>query len=440
MRVGGAIVAAAMLVGGGCEIVLATDPNPQIIDAGAGGHTTTSTHSGSTDTGGTSTGGTSTGTGGTGTGGTGTGGAMPCTPGEVCDPPIAIAAGYNHTCALLHDGDVYCWGFNQVGEVGDGSTADKHKPTKVGLPMAATAIAAGGRYLGTDYSAHSCAVLSDKSLWCWGSNANAELGVGDAAAHLGPVQVPLTGVSSVAVRGAHTCAIVSSGDLHCWGRNAYGQVGVGSTTSPILSPTQIASSVQHVAIGDGYTCMIKTNGMLYCWGENNYGQLGDGNKGAINSTDAPGAPIAGLANVAEVVCGKATTCARNGVGVYCWGYNNGGDVGNGTTTTMTTPQPLALAGATHLAFGEDHGGALTAGGLYTWGVNASGQLGDGTGQNSLTPKHVNIPGLAAISFSQSSSCGLGSDHVMYCWGDNTYGQFGDGSTFNSSSPVAVVWH
>jgi hypothetical protein len=354
-----------------------------------------------------------------------------------CNDPIAITAGYNHMCALLQSGDVYCWGLNQVGEVGDGTTVDKHKPTKISLMKPATAVAAGGRFIaGTQYAAHTCAILNDKTLRCWGSNADGELGLGNTTAHAGPQLLTLANVAKVAVRGAHTCAVLTSGDLYCWGRNTAGQIGNGSTTSPVTTPTLITSAVASVTLGVAHTCVTKTDGKLYCWGDNTYGELGNG---TTTASLAPGAAIAGLSNVTEAVTGKYTTCARNGVGVYCWGYNAGGDVGIGNTTNQTSPQALPLTGVTQLAFGDDHGGALTSAGLYMWGVNNSGQLGDGTAVNSLSPKQIPIPNLTALSFSQGSSCALNSAHQMLCWGDNTYGEFGSGTTVSSSTPVPVSW-
>ncbi len=335
---------------------------------------------------------------------------------------------------------MWCWGDNGVGEVGDGTTITRPQPTKVSLPKPAMAISAGGLVLngtGTTYSAHTCAILADGTLQCWGSNTDGELGLGDLAAHQGPQTVPIGNVKQVSARFAHTCAINALDDLYCWGRNGFGQIGVG-TTQDVLTPTKIASAVTTVANGGRHTCMVRS-GSLYCWGWNGYGQLGDG---STTPTTQPGAPaVAGLSgNVVEIVNGRYSTFARTTVGVYSWGYNAGGDLGIGTTTNEFTPQPVSLTGTTQLAFGTDHGGAVTPSTLFLWGVNVEGQIGDGTAVNRPSPTPItSVSEVVAVTASDASTCALTKSNHMYCWGSNTYGELGNGTTIDSSTPTPVVW-
>jgi hypothetical protein len=207
-----------------------------------------------------------------------------------CNDPVTITAGYSHNCAVLKDGSVYCWGFNQLGEVGDGTTGNKIMPTKIALPLAATAISAKGVFLGgVTYSAHTCAILLDQSVWCWGGNANGELGQGDTAVYAGPVKVKnLASINRLVVGGAHTCAVNANNDLYCWGRNTNGQIG-NALVTPVLLPQLILPGVtSKLALGSVHTCIVKTDGNPYCWGGNSNGQLGSGN---LTGTNVPGAAI-----------------------------------------------------------------------------------------------------------------------------------------------------
>ncbi len=358
-----------------------------------------------------------------------------------CNDPVAIAGGYSHTCAILKNGNVYCWGFNQLGEVGDGTTGNKISPTKITLPGAATAISARGVFLGgVSYSAHTCAILLDQSVWCWGGNANGELGQGDTAVYAGPVKVKNLGsVNRLAVGGAHTCAVNVNNDLYCWGRNASGQVGNGTVT-PVLTPVLVLSGVtSKVTLGGAHTCIIKTDGNPYCWGANTNGQLGSGN---FTATSGPGGAIAGLTGLVEIAAGQSFTCARTATTVSCWGRNAAGELGLGNTMQQTTPQVVpGVTNVSQLGGGVFYAGAVTAGGNYMWGSDGQGEFGDGLTTAIVSTPEL-VPGLATftkLSFANGTSCGLTAASQMSCWGDNSYGEIGDGTTNLSSVPVPVSW-
>ena len=358
-----------------------------------------------------------------------------------CNDPIAITGGYSHNCAILKDGSVYCWGFNQLGEVGDGTTGNKIMPTKIVLPGAATAISSKGVYLGgVTYSAHTCVILLDQSVWCWGGNANGELGQGDTAVYAGPVKVKnLASINRIAVGGAHTCAVNANNDLYCWGRNTSGQIG-NAVVTPALLPQLILSGVtSKLALGSVHTCIIKTDGKPYCRGANSNGQLGSGN---LISTTAPGAAIAGLTSLVEITAGAFFTCARTATTISCWGRNAAGELGIGNTTQQTTPQVVpGLTNVSAFRAGSSHVVAITPGGNYMWGPDGHGQFGDGL-LTSIVSSPVLVPGIAGFTkfgVSDQGTCGLTATSQMSCWGDNAYGELGDGTTNQSSVPVAVAW-
>ncbi|MBI4700605.1 MAG: hypothetical protein HY744_05490 [Deltaproteobacteria bacterium] len=186
---------------------------------------------------------------------------------------LAVATGGYHTCAVKKDGTLWCWGRNADGELGDGTTQSKSSPVQVSaLGTSALAVAAGGY--------HTCAVKAGGTLWCWGNNEYGQLGDGTTQDETSPVQVSVLGTSALAVAGgqAHTCAVKAGGTLWCWGRNANGQLGDGTTqdkTSPVQVPA-LGTSALAVAAGNDHTCAVKAGGTLWCWGNNEYGQLGDG--------------------------------------------------------------------------------------------------------------------------------------------------------------------
>jgi alpha-tubulin suppressor-like RCC1 family protein len=370
-----------------------------------------------------------------------------------CINATAIAGGYSQFCALMTDQSVYCWGQNQYGEVGDGTTTNRSNPVKVTLPQPASAISAGGLYTGLasiPYSAHSCARLVSGAITCWGSNSNGELGVGDTAQHAGPQPITsfpaAVSIVEVAAGGAMTCAITNSSALYCWGANNAGQVGNGLSVplsmGGVTTPTVIISGgVKHVAVGGFHTCVIKADDSLYCWGQNSFGQLGDSTQ---NGTKQPGAAVPGLSGVLEVVAGHWSTCARTATAVYCWGFNGGGELGDGTLTDQHSPEQIqALSGATQLTMGENHAGAITASGTFMWGKDSEGELGDGMMVSSVpTPEAVSaLSNLTMLKLSRISSCGLTMGGQVLCWGYNGFGELGSGDTtvVTSATPSPVVW-
>jgi alpha-tubulin suppressor-like RCC1 family protein len=194
-----------------------------------------------------------------------------------------VVAGNSHTCAMLNDGSVMCWGYNRDGELGLGDTTDRLSPVgAASLPDIATSIAAG--------YGHTCAVIANGTLYCWGRNASGQLGTDDLHNRTQPAQVmddvfPLSGVLSVAVGGSHTCALINDGTVLCWGNNDYGQLGTGNFLSelipmPVVDETgRTQDHVTAIAAGAIHTCAIIDDSVVKCWGDNTYGELGSGDSG-----------------------------------------------------------------------------------------------------------------------------------------------------------------
>ncbi|HXY25552.1 MAG TPA: Ig-like domain-containing protein [Candidatus Acidoferrum sp.] len=397
-----------------------------------------------------------------------------------------VVSGYYHSCALLLNGTVKCWGYNYYGQLGNGTTASSDTPVIVTGLSNVTALAAGGY--------HTCALLLNGQMKCWGYNYYGQLGNGNTNSSTVPTFVKDLGGSAVNITAGylHTCAVLSGGSVQCWGSNGYGQLGFSNPSTNYASlPTQIPglSFVSSIAAGLYHTCVLEVTATIYCWGDNAQGQLGNntttnssspvqaliGNPKALvaggNHTcallDSDGEVmcwgdlvnsitpnyINGLTGAKSIAAGRYQACAVFYSGTaQCWGYNYDGLLGNGNTvSSLSTPVNVSnLSFATSVSAGGLHTCATIADGtVQCWGYNGLGELGDNTTATSYTPTSVLgdfIPdaGVRKIVSGQLHSCALLGDGTAVCWGSNPDGQLGNGTnyaTYNAApTPVADLTH
>jgi len=296
-------------------------------------------------------------------------------------------------------------------------------PTIVPLEMPLASVVSAGQ--------HSCGLTAGGSAFCWGSNTTGELGIGSTKDQTAPAEVAggLTFASLYAGWG-HTCGLTSGGDAYCWGLNLSGQLGTGETTEdPVTEPVAVSGGHKFVSLslGGTFTCGMVAAGTAYCWGWNQLGQLGDGTQTdrsvptAINITETFKELEAGALHV----CAVSTTNET-----FCWGSNSNGQLGLGATGAIVvstpTPVPSALV-FTELAMGFRHTCALEAGGdAYCWGGDDLGQLGVAGVSDLNLPVLVATPQPFVGIFSGAGhfSCGTDAAGTPYCWGGNSYLQLG----------------
>ena len=350
-------------------------------------------------------------------------------------PATNVAAGHVHTCAVTAAGGVVCWGDNSKFQLGDGTTTSRLTQTPVmGLGSGVAALAAGWL--------HTCALTTVGSVVCWGDNTYGQLGDGTKTQRPTPTAVSglESGVAAIVAGQSHTCALTTGGAVVCWGYNSFGQLGDGTPTDRTTPTLSWGNEAVAIVAGGYHTCAVTTDGGVECWGQNWFGQLGDGT--TMNSPWPT--PVSGLeSEIASLAAGWGHTCAlTTGGGVVCWGRNDHGQLGDGTKTQHLTPTAVngLSSGVAAISAGENNTcGRTAAGGIRCWGWNVGGQLGDGTTTDRSEPTLVVgfDSGAAGISAGRLHTCALTRGGGVKCWGWNGYGQLGDGTTTDRWVPTAV---
>ncbi|MGC9983152.1 MAG: hypothetical protein ABSF35_05905 [Polyangia bacterium] len=279
----------------------------------------------------------------------------------------SIAAGFQHYCALLGDGTVHCWGANTSGQLGNGGYDNASTPTAVtGLVGAAvTAIAAGGN--------HTCALLSDSTVRCWGADESGQLGV--LGGNPSTPQAPnLSGVKAIAAGGYHTCVLTSDGEVRCWGLNGDGELGIAITDEFTIVPQTVAGlpgAASAIAAGTFHSCALLTDGTVYCWGLGTDGQLGTG------LTDSSATPaLIYVAPATAISASGISTCALLATKtVSCWGrVMNPNDYEYAASGSCLSPAVVpGTANVIAVAAGDRSCAVVQDGSIVCWGsgLNAS---------------------------------------------------------------------
>ncbi len=351
----------------------------------------------------------------------------------------SITAGFDHSCGLLSNGSAMCWGRNNNGQIGDGSTTQRVNPTFVNSTEPFISIIAGGF--------HTCGLLINGGVKCWGSNNRGQIGNGsssDTVNNVNPTLINSTeSFVSITADGLRTCSLLSNGSAMCWGLNTNGQVGDGTIGLRKLNPTFVNSTEPFISItaGDLHTCGLLSNGSAMCWGDNENGQIGNGSSSApVNNVNPTF--VNSIESFVSITAGDSHTCGLlNNGSVMCWGSNFYGQIGNGSSSlTVDNLNPTFVntskSFVSIIADGLHTCGLLSNESAMCWGYNVHGQIGDGSTINRNNPVFVNpTESFVSITAGSFHTCGVLNNGSSMCWGQNDFGQIGNGSSSASVNNV-----
>lgn len=362
------------------------------------------------------------------------GGAADCQSPSVCNPDLktcggpyytSVSVGGQHTCAVVSDGTVRCWGRNEGGELGMGQKADQSSPPDP------TVFAVQNLSNATSVRANlnrSCGILAEKTVSCWGWGAGGRLGDNTSTVRAYPGPVPgLANVSDLSLGTDHACVVFTSGavsSVSCWGGNGSGQAGLDPATSSVVPTPQTISgftNVLQVSGGVNHSCMVLKTGQVLCWGANDSGQLGGGPGDAAFSPKL----VDWATNVASVFAGATFTCACLKSGeVQCWGLLPGA-----LSSTQLLLSPTSVPGLANTT-------SLVQIDTKICGVTPTGTI---SCVESETSSATQIAGLADVKMLSAAghACALVKGGTVKCWGSNLYGQLGDETTNDSDTPVTA---
>lgn len=359
--------------------------------------------------------------------------AVPVSAGSIANA-VSISGG----CAVLSSGSIVCWGDNGVGEFGNNTTTSSLTPVAAASGITTAVSVSGG-------TGQTCAVLANHTVMCWGFNLTGQLGNGTTTNSLTPV--PVSGITTAVAVSTHsyiTCARLSDGGVQCWGAGYNGSLGNGMYADSAVPVTVTGmSTATDLSVGEYSVCAVSSLGKMQCWGNNEYNTLGSAS--VFNGVPAV---VQGISRATSISGGGFGACALlSNKTVNCWGTNRTGELGNGTTSFDSVPVPTAVTGisnAIQISSGSGPGyqehrcALLDDGTIQCWGWNNFGQLGNGTNTNSAIPVTVSgINTATQISAGNQQTCAIKSDHTAWCWGKNLYGQLGNSSNIPSNVPIQV---
>ncbi|MCA2010484.1 hypothetical protein LCM17_03225 [Cereibacter sphaeroides] len=356
---------------------------------------------------------------------------------------VSVAVGSNHSCAVSQSGGVWCWGFGEAAALGPDDPQYLASPRRVpGMSEGFLRVATG--------NSHSCALHQTGQVFCWGYNGHGQLGDGSEIASSAPVAVRglQGGAISIAAGGNQTCAITFNSQLYCWGSNLFGQLGTGDLVNRNRATrvSGIDAPVDAVAMGLYHSCALTRAGQVSCWGENAHGQLGDGS--TVRRLRAT--IVSRLATpVDRIAAAGSSSCAVTNTGrAYCWGANGAGQLDANLSRLVLRPEFTGVRGVRGLMM-HSQGGSLATicvqdarGRVFCWGDNTDGALGAGT-DTILSFDPLPIAGLGggvralAGAARGLHACAVDRRGRLQCWGRNVYGTLGDGTTVQRSRPVLV---
>ena len=357
---------------------------------------------------------------------------------------LKLSAGHGFSCALMRSrGTVKCWDVAHEGETGTGETVNQISPVTVPGVQGASQIFLGN---GT----HACVTVGElATVTCWGNNSDGQIGTGTTSPTSTAVQILLSSSTMrIGIGRAHTCSVISNGRVNCWGANESGELGLGKVSASEPTPTAVpgVTDAIDIAAGAGHTCIVRKGGTVQCWGANDAGQLGNG---TTTDSSVP-VDVIGVTGATAIVAGSVHTCAVVGNGaVKCWGANRLGQLGNGVAVPLVDPGPapsttavdvVGVTGTERLSASADHTCATFRDGTAAcWGIGGSGQLSIEPTAGSGTPVPVAAGGpVDWVSAGWRHTCGIRAYGQVVCWGNNTGGELGDGTAVGRSTPDRFV--
>ena len=345
------------------------------------------------------------------------------TPIEPRSPWKYVTHGHSHICGIKTDDTLWCWGANEYGQLGNNTTSPSYVPVQVTGGGSWRSVSATGQYF-------TCGVKTDNTGWCWGRSGNGYLGNGTGVDSPVPYEIDSAMAWKIIETGnVHACGIQTNDRLYCWGSRSNGRIGNGGlTTGGTLVPIVIGTDTwQSISAGGSHTCGIKMDGTAWCWGAQQYGRLGNGSTSAGDQTTPLAISGGGTWKTLQVALGGHSCAIKSDDTLWCWGYNVEGQVGNGSVsaTGVATPVQIGTDSWKSTALGNAHScGIKTNDTLWCWGANGLGRLGNGTTAQQTSPIAVSGGGhWSRVAIGYEGSCAVTlSGNEIYCWGSNDSGE------------------